>query len=52
MKEILWNLSILSQIRTTDSLNWFCFDWKLVDMYWEIVDFYLFKFRAKGCKGV
>jgi len=41
--EIYCNQLILSQNQTTDSLQWFGFDWKLADIYWESVDFHWFK---------
>lgn len=34
-RQISGNLRIFSQNRTTYSLQWFGFDWKLVDVYWE-----------------
>jgi len=45
---IIWNLLILNQNRTTDSLQWFGFYWKLVDIYLESVFFHWLELRVKG----
>jgi len=41
-EETIWNLVFLSQNWTTDSLQWFGFDLKLVDIYLESLDLHWF----------